>query len=294
MLDTVNPDAVRAAFADRRARCSSSPASRATTIEPVSLAAEARRVASAGAGWGAHAVAITDPDTALHREAVQDGFRDVFVNPPDIGGRYSALSLFGMVPAALMGADLDGLVASGAAMERDCRRAARRGNPGLALGALMAAAAANGRDKLTLLLPPRLRRLRPVGRATGRRKHRQARHGRRADHGRAADSPSTAPTGASWWSRSPATPPDAGAVARARASGAPWISIDVPRATDLAAEFLRWEVATAIAGLLLGVNPFDEPNVKQAKDATTALLDAYPGTAGCRSPSRTRWPAMRG
>jgi hypothetical protein len=64
-------------------------------------------------------------------------------------------------------------------------------------------------------------------------------------------------------------------VERARASRAPWISIDVPRPTDLAAEFLRWEVATAVAGLVLGVNPFDEPNVKQAKDATRALLDAY-------------------
>ncbi|MFI5079302.1 MAG: transaldolase, partial [Vicinamibacteria bacterium] len=149
MLDTVNPAAVRAAFADQARTLYVVASKSGTTIEPVSLAAEARRIASAGAGWSAHTVAITDRDTALHREALQDKFRDVFVNPADIGGRYSALSLFGMVPAALMGADLDGLVASGRAMERECRRPEAAANAGLALGALMAAAAANGRDKLT-------------------------------------------------------------------------------------------------------------------------------------------------
>ena len=84
-----------------------------STIEPNVMAAEAqRRVIAAGhADWGTRFIAITDEDTALHRRATADGFRDVFVNPSDIGGRYSALSLFGMVPAALMGLDLDALLA---------------------------------------------------------------------------------------------------------------------------------------------------------------------------------------
>jgi glucose-6-phosphate isomerase len=274
MLDTVNPDAVRAAFADPARTLYIVASKSGTTIEPVSLAAEAKRVASAGTGWGAHAMAITDPGTALHLEAVQDGYREVFVNPPDIGGRYSALSLFGMVPAALMGADLDGLVASARAMERECRRAGTADNAGLALGALMAAAAANGRDKLTLLLPPAFAAFglwveQLVAESTGK-------------HGAGIVPITGEPPLASYGADRcfvevtfAGAAADPCAVASARASGAPWISIDVPRATDVAAEFLRWEVATAIAGLVLGVNPFDEPNVKQAKDATTLVLDAY-------------------
>jgi glucose-6-phosphate isomerase len=274
MLDTVNPDAVRAALTNPARTLYVVASKSGTTIEPVSLAAEAKRIASAGGSWAAHAVAITDPDTALHREAVHDGFREVFVNPPDIGGRYSALSLFGLVPAALMGADLDGLIASARAMETECRRPDTAGNAGLALGALMATAAANGRDKLTLLLPPAFAAFglwveQLVAESTGKQG--------------AGIVPITGePLPASYGADRcfvevsfAGSSADAAVVERARASRAPWISIDVPRPTDLAAEFLRWEVATAVAGLVLGVNPFDEPNVKQAKDATRALLDAY-------------------
>jgi glucose-6-phosphate isomerase len=274
MLDTVNPEAVRAALADPARTLYVVASKSGTTIEPVSLAAEARRIASAGGGWAAHAVAITDPDTALHREAVREGFRDVFVNPPDIGGRYSALSLFGLVPAALMGADLDSLIASARAMEAECRRPQATANPGLALGALMATAAANGRDKLTLLLPPAFAAFglwveQLVAESTGK-------------HGAGIVPITGEPPVASYGADRcfvevtfAGAAVDAAAVARARAADAPWISIDVPRTADLAAEFLRWEVATAIAGLVLGVNPFDEPNVKQAKNATKRLLDAY-------------------
>ena len=97
-----------------------------------------------------------DDGTALHTRARDERFRDVFINPTDIGGRYSALSLFGLVPAALMGVDLDALTASAREMAAACRQQDPRANPGLALGALMAAAALAGRDKLTLLLPGRI------------------------------------------------------------------------------------------------------------------------------------------
>src|SRR5262249_12814493 len=129
-----------------------------STIEPTTMAAEAkRRVLAAGhAKWGSRFVAITDDATLLHRSAIADGFRDVFVNPSDIGGRYSALSLFGLVPAALMGLDLDRLLAGARAMESACRVAQPRENPGLALGAMMNAGFEHRRDKLTLLVPKRL------------------------------------------------------------------------------------------------------------------------------------------
>ena len=103
-------------------------------------------------------MAITDEGTALHTRARSSRFRETFVNPADIGGRYSALSFFGLVPAALMGIDLDDLVASGRAMADACREPDPRRNPGLALGALMAAGALSGRDKLTLVLPPQFQR----------------------------------------------------------------------------------------------------------------------------------------
>src|SRR5207342_2338882 len=106
--------------------------------------------------WGANAVAITDPGTVLQQAAQRESFRDVFINPADIGGRYSALSLFGLVPAALMGVDLEALLADARAMSDACRQGGASSNPGLALGALMAAGAQRGRDKVTLLVPPRL------------------------------------------------------------------------------------------------------------------------------------------
>ena len=274
MVDTVNPAAVRRILGDRARTLYVVASKSGTTIEPMSLAAEARRVSEVAGGWGPHAVAITDPDTHLHREALGERFRDVFINPPDIGGRYSALSLFGMVPAALMGADLDGLVASGRGMERACRHSAAAANAGLALGALMAAATTAGRDKLTLLLPPAFAAFgmwveQLVAESTGK-----------LGTGvlPVTGEPTTAVYGADRFFVEvtfAGEPPDPATVARARATRAPRISIEVPRAIDLAAEFLRWEVATAITGLFLGVNPFDEPNVQQAKEATRVLLDRY-------------------
>jgi glucose-6-phosphate isomerase len=114
MLDSVDPDAVRAAMDVAASTLFIVASKSGTTIEPNSMAAEAqRRVVAAGhANWGSRFIAITDDNTALHRRALQEGFRDVFVNPSDIGGRYSALSFFGMVPAALMGVDLDRLLAA--------------------------------------------------------------------------------------------------------------------------------------------------------------------------------------
>src|SRR4029079_17830535 len=125
VLDSVDPDAVRAAMAHAATSLFIVASKSGSTIEPTTMAAEAkRRVIEAGhTQWASRFVAITDEDTGLHRSATADGFRDVFVNPSDIGGRYSALSLFGMVPAALMGLDLDRLLAGARVMESSCRLA---------------------------------------------------------------------------------------------------------------------------------------------------------------------------
>jgi glucose-6-phosphate isomerase/transaldolase/glucose-6-phosphate isomerase len=272
MLDSVDPDAVRAAMARAESSLFVLASKSGTTIEPNVMAAEAmERLRAAGvAEPGSRFVAITDEGTALHRRAIDEQFRDVFVNPTDIGGRYSALSFFGMVPAALMGIDVERMVALAKEMEAACRQETVAANPGLALGALMAAGALNGRDKLTLLVPDRLASFglwveQLVAESTGK-------------HGKGVVPITGEPA-------SVGPSDDRVAVfvrlagdtraAPSRVADNPIATIDMPEVTALGAEFLRWEIATAAAGVLLDINPFDEPNVQQAKDATRALLDVY-------------------
>ena len=282
VLDSVDPDAVRAAMAHAATSLFIVASKSGSTIEPTTMAAEARRrVIEAGhSPWASRFAAITDEGTLLHRSAVADGYRDVFVNPSDIGGRYSALSLFGIVPAALMGLDLDRLLAGARAMESSCRLANARENPGLALGALMGAGFECGRDKLTLLVPKRLESFglwveQLVAESTGKHKK-----------GIVPIAGESAPTNASTEMSIGDDrvfvvvgvgddTPDPAVVDRAKGAGAPIVTIQLPDVHALGGEFLRWEIATATAGLLMKINPFDEPNVKQAKDATSSLLKVY-------------------
>ena len=275
MLDSVDPDAVRDAMANASSSLFVLASKSGSTIEPNVMAAEARKriIASGEARWGSRFVAITDEHTDLHRRAVAEGFREIFVNPPDIGGRYSALSFFGLVPAALMGADVEALISQARAMDAACRTSPANANPGLALGAFMAAGALGGRDKLTLLVPEHFASFglwveQLVAESTGK-------HGKgivpiTGERDAASTDDRTCVVVSLAGQR-----PDSRALEHLLASGAPVFEIDVPDAGALGAEFLRWEVATATAGLLLEINPFDEPNVQQAKDATRALLDSY-------------------
>jgi glucose-6-phosphate isomerase len=275
MLDSVDPDAVRSAFESAATSLFILASKSGTTIEPNVMAAEARRLLTAsGVGrWASRFVAITDAETALHRRARDDGFREIFVNPSDIGGRYSALSLFGMVPAALMGADVDAILAGTRSMETACRETNARANPGLALGAFIAAGAETGRDKLTVMVAPPLEGLglwleQLVAESTGKQ-------------GKGVVPILGDVPGMTFG-------PDRVVVATYRAGGSharllepirsadiPLFEIEVADEMAVGAEFLRWEVATATSGLLMGINPFDEPNVSQAKEATRALLEHF-------------------
>lgn len=274
VLDSVDPDAVRDAMGAASTSLFILASKSGSTIEPNTMAAEAkRRVLAAGiTPWASRFVAITDDQTALHQRAQAEGFRDIFVNPSDIGGRYSALSFFGMVPAALMGADVEALLASATRMADACRIPDPAKNPGLALGAFMAASAQSGRDKLTLLLPERLRSLglwveQLVAESTGKQGT-----GVVPIAGERPSAPFGSDRAAVVVHLGDEAP---GGIARIAASGAPRIEFTMADPLAIGAEFLRWEVATAAAGLLLDINPFDEPNVQQAKDATKALLDVY-------------------
>jgi glucose-6-phosphate isomerase len=144
VLDSVDPDAVRTAMARPSTSLFIVASKSGSTIEVTALAAEAdRRVRTAGTvDPGSRFVAITDEGTSLHRSAVEQRFREIFLNPTDIGGRFSALTFFGLVPATLMGIDVDGLLASAQTMADMSRVPDPRRNPGVALGAMLAAAAA--------------------------------------------------------------------------------------------------------------------------------------------------------
>jgi len=274
VLDSIDPDAVHAAMARARTTLFVLASKSGSTIEPNAMAAEARRrvVAEGHTSWSARFVAITDQDTTLHARAVADGFRDLFLNPADIGGRYSALSFFGMVPAALMGIDIAALLDGARTMEAACRRPRAADNPGLALGALMGAGALAGRDKLTLRPSAALRSLglwveQLVAESTGK-------HGKGIVPvtGEGNDTTLGSDRVIATVSVGADAPPGPD---RPGDKETPHIRLEMPNIEALGAEFLRWEVATATAGLLLGVNPFDEPDVDQAKRATRVLLDSY-------------------
>jgi glucose-6-phosphate isomerase len=215
---------------------------------------------------GRHFVAITDAGSYLDRLGRERGFRTVFLNPESIGGRYSALSLFGLVPAALIGAGIDGLIESGTRMAAECRRPAAE-NAGAWLGAVLGEAALAGRDKLTLLLPDAVASLgawieQLIAESTGK-----------AGRGivPVVDEPPGAPEayGDDRLFVALGESATAGAIER---GGLAVVRLPFESASDLGAEFYRWQFATAVAGHVLAINPFDQPNVQEAKDATARVL----------------------
>ncbi len=284
MLDSTDPASIRAADTPPERTLYLLASKSGTTIEPNSLAAHFRaRLEALGLAWADHFVAITDRDTALARWALAARFRDLFINPSDIGGRYSAISYFGLVPSALMGQDLDALVGWSLAMLLAAKPESGETstNPAVGLGLAIGTAARAGLDKLTLLLPPALGPFglwieQLIAESTGKL-------GvgivpiageivaRPADYG--ADRFFVSLT-------VPGTRLDEhdALVREIQAAGAPVVNLELPERAALGAEFVRWEIATAVAGAILGVNPFDEPNVQQAKDATRTLLDQYQST----------------
>jgi glucose-6-phosphate isomerase len=230
-----------------------------------------------GQAAGQHFVAITDPKTPLEAHAASNKYRRTFLSPPSVGGRYSVLSHFGLVPAALLGVDIGALMKHARRMADDCRGNIAS-NPGLALGAFIGEQAKLGRDKLTVLLPAQLAPLGPwieqlVAESTGK-------------EGRGilpiVDEPfeDVAQYGpdrafvAVLTSQSVDVSSTALTLERA---GKPVFRIQTS-ADRLGGEFFRWEFATAVAGVVLRVNPFDEPDVRNAKERTKAQLAAFEKT----------------
>jgi glucose-6-phosphate isomerase len=296
MLDSTDPAAVLAASTPPERTLYVLASKSGTTIEPNALAAHfMRRLAEASVPHPAgRFVAITDEGTPLAERARAEGFREIFLNPSDIGGRYSALSFFGMVPAALMGQDLTALIGWGvSALDAASSRTGDvSSSPPAALGLAIGAAALSGRDKLTLLLPTALQPLglwveQLIAESTGKEGT-----GVVPVLGEPLGDPATygddrffVAVRAPYLSNSDEL--DA-AVRGFKSANLPIATIELPDATALAAEFVRWEIATAVAGALLGINPFDEPNVQQAKDATRTLLDEFASRGSLPTPPPDR------
>jgi glucose-6-phosphate isomerase len=218
-------------------------------------------------GDGSRFVAITDPASSLETLARDRSFRATFTNPPDIGGRYSALSLFGLVPAALIGAPLDDLVDGAESMAEACRLPPKD-NPGARLGAVLGEAARAGRDKATIVLPDALGALgvwieQLIAESTGKEN-----------------------TGILPVIDEPLGAPDVYGADRLFTGTVDGVGehpvFRIDDAGSLGAEFFRWEFATAVAGAVLGIQPFDQPNVAEAKQATQDVLarGAEPVDAG--------------
>ena len=287
LLDSTDPDAVRAVFDDLDPlRTLVIVASKSgTTVEPNAFLAEAwQRLEEALDAAdhrpyerpGASIVAITDPGRSLEAIPHHDDFREVFLNPPDIGGRYSALTYVGLVPASLIGLDLDALLASAGAMLAACREPEPTANPGVSLGLALGSLAKAGRDKLTFLADAEIGSFgawaeQLIAESTGK-----------GGVGivPVVDEPTTA---AATYGEDrafvrlalagAADPGPHDTLANAlESAGHPVIRIGLADPIDLGAEFVRWEVATAIAGAVLGIDPFDQPNVEEAKELTRKVL----------------------
>ncbi len=238
-----------------------------------------RAQARLGERAGSAFAAVTDPGTSLELLGADRRFRGVFLNPPDIGGRYSALSLFGLVPAALMGLDLDRLLESADRMAMACGVAtSAEANPGLWLGAALGVMAGAGRDKLTLLSSPGIDSLglwveQLIAESTGK-------------EGRGIVPVAGEPLEPAesygedrFFVYTRLEGDDNTAldrfVADLRRVGQPVVTFSLGDRYDLARELFRWEFATALAGAILWIDPFDQPNVQESKDNTARLLAVY-------------------
>ena len=191
-------------------------------------------------GRGAQFAAVTDPGSELEQLANERGFRATFAGEPEVGGRYSALSMFGMVPAALLGVELERFLDAAAETADACR--APNGNPGLELGLRLGEGWKAGRDKVCLDAD-----------ASG--------------FGLWAEQLLAESTGKQGKGLVPAPGEAADEADRQRGE------VDVADPYELGAEWFRWEFATAVAGHVLGINPFDQPDVQAAKDKTNEVLE---------------------
>jgi transaldolase/glucose-6-phosphate isomerase len=229
-----------------------------------------------------HFIVITDPGTPLQHVAARERFRQVFFGAPEIGGRYSVLSNFGLVPAAVMGVDVGRLLDRTELMVHSCAASVPANqNPGVILGAIVGTLAAAGRDKVTFIASPGISSIgawleQLLAESTGKQ-------------GKGiipVDGEMVGPPDVYGEDRlfiylrldSSADPTQDAAVDALEHAAHPVVRINVPEIYDIGQEFFRWEMAVAVAGSIIGINPFDQPDVEASKVATRALTSAFERT----------------
>jgi transaldolase/glucose-6-phosphate isomerase len=292
VLDSTHPESIRAA-------AESAPPARSiyvvssksgTTLEPnlffdyfFALAQE-----DLGSRAGERFVVITDPGTPLQELARSRNVEAVILADAAIGGRYSALSPFGIVPAALAGIDVGQLLGRARAAAAECRAPDPEQNPGAALGAAIGSLALEGRDKLTFSVGSPIDRFgmwleQLIAESTGKEGK-----GILPVEGEPLGSPDVYGEDRFFVRIGNSTEGAERNLAQLEAAGQPVARLGVSAALDLGAEMFRWEFATAIAGALLGIDPFDQPNVQEAKDRTNEILsgrEAAPPASGEGAPA---------
>ena len=255
-----------------------------STLEPNILMAwfYQRMVDTVGADKAAaHFIAITDPGSSLDQAAGKDGFRHIFHGVPEIGGRFSALSNFGVVPAAIIGVDCQRLLDNTQEMVAACADSTTAlENPGVLLGCLLGVAAINGHDKLTLIASPQVASMgawleQLIAESTGKQGK-----GVLPLDGEPAGSPDDYGDDRVFVYLRMDEAADAGqdkAIAQLEQAGQPVVRINITDVYNLGQELFRWGIATAVIGSLINVNPFDQPDVEASKIETRKLMGAFEG-----------------
>jgi transaldolase/glucose-6-phosphate isomerase len=252
-----------------------------STLEPNILKAYfyQRMVEAVGAEQAAaHFIAITDPDSAVEQAARKDGYRLIFHGVPEIGGRFSALSNFGLVPAAVIGVDCRRFLENAQQMVSACTATTAADNPGVLLGCLLGVATLNGHDKLTLIASPQLASMgawleQLIAESTGKQGK-----GVLPLDGEPVGSPAVYGDDRVFVYLRHDGSVDAEqdhAVEQLEQAGQPVIRIDMSDVYNVGQEMFRWEIATAVIGSLIKVNPFDQPDVEASKIETRKLMGAF-------------------
>ncbi|MDD5560467.1 bifunctional transaldolase/phosoglucose isomerase [Candidatus Methylomirabilis sp.] len=236
---------------------------------------------------GSRFIAITDPGSALQQFAESQHFRHIFYGLPSIGGRYSALSDFGLVLTAIMGVDVPKLLDRAEEMAHACASCVPvEENPGAVLGTILGVLATHGRDKVTIIASPGIRHFgawleQLLAESTGK-----AGKGLIPVDRESLGPPEVYDTDRVFvylrMASAPVPCQDAALDTLERA-GQPVVRIAIADPYDLGAEFFRWEIATAVAGSIIGINPFDQPDVEASKVATRQLTSAYEKTGAIPS-----------
>ncbi len=276
MLDSTDPEAVRALTEslDPETTLYVVSSKSGGTVETLSFFKHFYRHTVRALGEekaGAHFVAVTDPGSMLGRIAREFNFRAVFENDPDIGGRFSALSHFGLIPAGLLGVDLERLLNGAVQMAEKCRLPLGE-NPGALLGISMAAPAEEGRDKVTVQVSPALGSLgdwieQLIAESSGK-------------NGTGilpvvSEAPAESYSADRFFVQVLLGKDDSLSKEQLVHAGHPVVQLRMRDAYELGAQFILWEIATALACARLGINAFDQPNVESAKVVAREMMNAY-------------------